>query len=248
MGFFDEFQKRRGYDARPLLPALADKTVDSPEITARFQWDYQRTAADLFAANYYGRLGRVGPAARPGAGLRIRRAPSSPTRSTALECEGINEVPMGEFWKRDWEPDGRSFHIDRSSKEAVDTVRQAASAAHIYGQADLRGRGLHVHSEDWIDDPWCLKDIGDAAFCNGLTRMVMHGLVTQPRLDVVPGTTGATWGPTSILTSTWWDMSHAWLRYLRRCQYMLRQGRFVADLAYYYGEGATTLRPLQVHD
>jgi hypothetical protein len=31
-------------------------------------------------------------------------------------------------------------------------------------------------------------------------------------------------------------MSHAWLSYLSRCQLLLRQGRFVADFLYFYGE------------
>jgi hypothetical protein len=35
---------------------------------------------------------------------------------------------------------------------------------------------------------------------------------------------------------TWWPMSGAWLTYLARCQHMLRQGLFVADLAYLQDE------------
>ena len=50
----------------------------------------------------------------------------------ALECEGINDIPMGEFWKRVPEPNGT---IAWSNTYPIgDTVRQAASAAHIYGK------------------------------------------------------------------------------------------------------------------
>jgi hypothetical protein len=231
--FLEEFKTRRGYDARPFLPALVEKTVDDAQTTARFQWDYQRTAADLFANNYFGRLAKL---ARPH-GLGQDSESGGPFffhSIDALECEGINEAPMGEFWKRTWEPDGAAFVSPESM--GFDTIRQAASAAHIYGRTYTQAEAFTSFSEDWIDDPWCLKDIGDSAFCNGVTRMVMHGFLTQTRLDVVPGNQWVHVGTHINPDVTWWNMSHAWLAYLKRCQYMLRQGRFVADLAYFYGE------------
>ncbi|MBI5387775.1 MAG: hypothetical protein HZA90_24195 [Verrucomicrobia bacterium] len=236
-GFLEEFQKRRGYDARPFLPALARKTVDSAEITARFQWDYRRTAADLFAANHYGRLGEL--ARRHGLGQDSESGgPFFFHSIDGLQCEGLNEVPMGEFWKRTWEPDGPIFGIPEFW--GYDTVRQAASAAHIFGRRICAAEAFTSFAEDWIEDPWCLKDVGDAAFCNGLTRMVFHKFTHQPRLDVVPGNQWGHVGTHINANTTWWDMSHAWLRYLRRCQFMLRQGLFVADVAYYYGEDANS--------
>ena len=104
-GFLAEFRRRRGYDARPFLPALVDRTVDNPAITARFLWDYRRTAADLFAANHYGRLGQLARAH----GLGQDSESGGPFffhSIDALQCQGVNEVPMGEFWKRAAEPDG----------------------------------------------------------------------------------------------------------------------------------------------
>lgn len=234
--FLQEFQERRGYDARPFLPALSQKTVDSSETTARFLWDYQRTAADLFAANHYGRLGELARSH----GLAQDSQSGGPFFGhsiDALQCEGLNEIPMGEFWKRTWEPDGPVFGTPEFYA-GYDTVRQAASAAHIYGRKLCAAEAFTSWSEDWIDDPCCLKDVGDQAFCAGLTRPVIHGFLTQTRLDVVPGNQWAHVGTHLNPDVTWWNMSHAWLLYLRRCQYMLRQGLFVADLAYFYGEDA----------
>ena len=37
---------------------------------------------------------------------------------------------------------------------------------------------------------------------------------------------------------TWWDTSKPWHDYLTRCQYLLRQGLFVADICYLQPEGA----------
>ena len=35
---------------------------------------------------------------------------------------------------------------------------------------------------------------------------------------------------------TWAEQAKVWMDYLARSSYMLQQGRFVADIAYYYGE------------
>ncbi|RYZ45797.1 MAG: glycoside hydrolase, partial [Sphingobacteriales bacterium] len=40
---------------------------------------------------------------------------------------------------------------------------------------------------------------------------------------------------------TWWDQSTGFISYLTRCQYMLQQGRSVADVLYYYGDHVPNL-------
>ncbi len=46
------------------------------------------------------------------------------------------------------------------------------------------------------------------------------------------------WGLHYERTNTWWEMAGPWHEYLARCQFMLRQGRFVADVLYVRPEGA----------
>jgi hypothetical protein len=43
--------------------------------------------------------------------------------------------------------------------------------------------------------------------------------------------------------ATWWPMARALMDYLARCSYMLRQGWFVADVCYYYGDQAPNFFP-----
>ena len=81
-----------------------------------------------------------------------------------------------------------------------------------------------------------LKDIGDRAFCAGLTRNVLCFYVHQPEVKAYPGYEWEAAGTHFDNHITWWNMSHAWLSYLSRCQLLLRQGRFVADFLYFYGE------------
>ena len=228
----EEFQRRRGYDPLLFLPALFDKTVDDAETTRRFLVDYRRTAADLVAANYYGRLREL----TVKGGLRGTHPESGGPFFThwidALQCEGINDVPMGEFWKRNTEPDGpNTWAPDRNP-----TVKQAACAAHVYGKPVCQAEAFTSFALDWTADPWNMKDIGDEAFCHGLTRYVLCFWVHQPRLDAKPGYQWAHTGTHFDPNITWWDMGQGWLTYIARCQHMLRQGLFVADFAYFRGE------------
>ena len=45
-----------------------------------------------------------------------------------------------------------------------------------------------------------------------------------------PGMTMGPWGVHYERTNTWWEDSKAWHQYVHRCQYLLREGRFVADV------------------
>ncbi|MEI9967830.1 MAG: glycosyl hydrolase [Terracidiphilus sp.] len=46
-----EFKQRRGYDARPWLPALTGVVIKSTADTDRFLWDFRRTLSQLLAEN-----------------------------------------------------------------------------------------------------------------------------------------------------------------------------------------------------
>ena len=170
--------ERRGYDPLFYLPALLQRTVDDPQTTRRFLADYRRTAGELVAANYYGRFREL----TLKGGLRGTHpesgGPGVCCWIDALQCEGINDIPMGEFWKRNAEPVGPISCPPQSNC----TVKQAACAAHIYGKPVCQAEAYTSFACDWIDDPWSMKDIGDEAFCHGLTRNVLCFWVHQPRL------------------------------------------------------------------
>ncbi len=229
----EDFEQRRGYDPLLYLPALLGRTIDNAQVTARFLADYRSTAADLVAANYYGRLRELTLAS----GLRGTHPESGGPFFghwiDGLQCEGINDIPMGEFWKRKGEPDGPiSWHPNENP-----SVKQAACAAHIYGKPVCQAEAFtYMGAGDWTSTPWNMKDIGDEAFCHGLTRYVLCFWVHQPNLHDIPGYQWVNVGTHFDPYITWWDMSHGWLTYIARCQHMLRQGRFVADFAYFRGE------------
>ena len=96
---------------------------------------------------------------------------------------------------------------------------------------------------NWEKAPFMLKDIGDHAFCCGVNRAMLCFYVHQPYLDRLPGYQWEAAGTHFDRNITWWPMAHAWLTYLARCQFLLQQGLFVADVCYFYGEGAPSFVP-----
>ena len=68
-----------------------------------------------------------------------------------------------------------------------------------------------------------------------MNEMMFHRYAHQPN-DRVPGMGLGQFGLNLERTQTWWEPGRAWIEYIRRCQFMLRQGRFFADVCYYYGE------------
>ena len=92
----------------------------------------------------------------------------------ALQCEGINDIPMGEFWKRVTEPDGPvTWHPDGNP-----SVKQAACAAHVYGKPVCQAEAFtYMGAGDWTSIPWNMKDIGDEAFLLGPVTVTAGGRV-----------------------------------------------------------------------
>ena len=220
--FRSEFEKRRGYDPLPFLPTLTGRVVDSPEVSERFLWDLRRTIADLFADDYYGHFQELCHQH----GLKAAFEPyTGPFES--LQCGEAADIPMGEFW---------------AGGAPDPSVKLASSVGHIFGQPIIGAESFTAapgpqHGR-WLDDPYSLKALGDQVFCQGINRYIFHRFAMQPWTNRWPGMTMGQWGTHFDRTSTWWEQGRAWLQYVTRCQYLLQQGRFMADAAYFCGESA----------
>lgn len=233
-GFAAEFTKRRGYDPTPWLPVLSGREVESRELSNRFLWDMRRTASDLIADNYFGELTRLCHAR----GLEsIGEAYGGPF--DAVQASGKVDIPMGEFWAG--KPD------NPVSSEMAGTCKLSASAAHGYGKPIVAAEAFTARPDDgrWSNTPYSMKIRGDWAFCQGINRYVFHRYAHQPWLGVNPGMTMGPYGINFERTNTWWEQGRAWLSYIARCQFMLQQGRFVADVAYLPGDEAPPPRQLR---
>jgi hypothetical protein len=210
----EEFQRRCGYDLLPLMPVLTGRAVESTEISERFLWDLRRTVSDLVIENYARHFHELANAH----GMRFTvEAYGAPCDS--ITYGGQSDEPMGEFWT----PGG----------SALETCRGMASAGHVYGKRIVGAEAFTSGDQErWREHPALLKALGDRAFCEGINRFVFHRYAMQPWVDYRPGMTMGPWGQHYERTQTWWDESRPWHEYLARCQFLLRQGLFVADLCH----------------
>lgn len=224
--FREEFRRRRGYDLLPFLPVLAGYVVGSVELSERFLWDFRRTIADLFAENYYGFFAELCHRH----GLLFSTEPYGNGPFEDLTCGGRADIPMGEFWV---------------GGGTSSSCKLAASAAHIYGRRIVGAESFTATPERgrWQNDPYALKALGDLIYCLGVNRFIFHRYAHQPWQGVYPGMTMGPWGFHFERTNTWFEQSRAWLEYLARCQYLLQQGRFVADVCFFVGEHAPNSAP-----
>ena len=217
----EEFRQRRGYDLLPFLPVITGRVVDSPEVSERFLGDLRQTVSDLLVANYAGTFREL--AHRNGLRLTIE-AYGEPADDMAYA--GISDEPMGEFWA--W-----------PRYSAANSCTEMASAAHTYGKQIIGAEAFTARNDEkWQGHPANIKDLGDWAFCEGINRFVFHRYAAQPFLKAAPGMSMGPWGLHYERTQTWWEQSKAWHAYLTRCQSLLQQGQFVADIAYLAPEGA----------
>jgi len=216
--FREDFKRLRGYDPFPLLPVMRGLVVDSLETSERFLWDVRMTVNDLLLANYAGHFREL--AHRHGLRLSIEAYDGSPTED--MTYAGRADEPMAEFWS--WAKFGAAY-----------SCTEMASAAHVYGKRILGAEAFTAtDAEKWAGHPAKVKDLGDWAFCEGVNRFVFHRYALQPwtNPDRAPGISMGPWGLHYERTQTWWEQSRAWHEYLARCQFMLQQGLFVADLCF----------------
>ena len=231
-GFVSAFKALRNYDPIPYLPVIAGEIVDNKSVSNRFLYDFRRTIADLIAQNHYERLKTL--AHQNGLGVHPEGGGPHPAPIDALKNLGINDIPMGEFWAK------VKTHRVRDYERIF--VKQSASAAHTYGRRYVQAEGPTSIGPQWEMDPRRLKPTIDRAFCEGLNRLVFHTFTHSPDEVGKPGNeyfAGTHFNP----NITWWKQAPAYVDYISRCQFLLQQGAFVADVCYYYGDNV----PNQVH-
>jgi hypothetical protein len=122
----------------------------------------------------------------------------------------------------------------------LNSVRLAASAAHIYGKPFCQAETFTSYTKeggyDLYNPPFSVKTTADRAFCDGLGRVVFHAYSLQPAGEAKPGWVWNEVGMHFNRNLTWWSLAHVFTEYLSRCQLLLRQGKFMADFAYWTGD------------
>jgi len=223
----EEFQKRRGYDAHPWLPALTGVVIKSAVDTDRFLWDFRRTIGQLLAENHYGAIAEVLHAHGLnyyGEALEQHR----PSLGDDMEMRSKADIPMGALWTWANTPGPEASYLA--------DLRGAASVAHIYGQNIVGAESMTSRGPAWSFSPNNLKTVADLEFALGVNRFQIHESSHQPLADMAPGLTLGPYGVWFNRNDTWASSASPWVNYLARCSYLLQQGHYYADVAYFYGE------------
>jgi len=210
----EEFALRRGYDLLPYLATFAGRTIEGREQTDRFKIDFAITIEDLYRDVYFTTI-----------------AEKLKAVNLQFQCESyggpwrVDEIvplvsnAMVEFWTHDgvYSP----YLLEDMVKAFRKTDRTILSAEAFTGQpADSK----------WNETPAWLKPVGDAAFCAGVNRMIIHRFVEQPWDNkYLPGVTMGQWGTHFDRTQTWWKPAKAMVHYLQRCQALLQWGQYVPN-------------------
>ena len=223
------FRKINGYDIDKFIPALFDENAFTPEIHARFMYDFHRTLSELMINNFYRKSREICNAhglknncEAGGPGYPLHNVPVEP-----LKALGTLDIPRGEFW----------INHHRYNDQGIDilrVVKEVSAASHIYRKGIVEMESFTTFQQ-WQEAPIDMKPFGDRAFCEGLNKVVVHGSTHNPAGTGVPGIVYAA-GTHYNDKRVWWPKIRPFNDYLARISYILQETDFTADVLYYYGD------------
>ncbi len=223
------FKQANGYPVEKFLPALFLDNFFSPELTAHFKADLQKTISELMINNFYKKSkeicnqhGLKNNCEAGGPGLPLHNVPVEP-----LKALGALDIPKGEFW----------INHSRFNEKGIDisrVVKEVSSASHIYnlGIVEMEAFTTFQH---WQEGPFEMKPLGDRAFCEGMNKVVVHGSAHNPVGTGFPGIAYHA-GTHYNNKRVWWPKIKPFNEYLSRISFILQEADFVADILYYYGD------------
>ena len=219
------FSDLNGYELRSFLPVLCGCQIRDAETSRRFETDFYRTVSWMFQNYTYANIGKLcherGIVWHSEDGGPWRRTAPIFRESDMLQFWGRNDIAQGEFWVN-----------EKSNVKTRSNMRYAAMAAHIHGQRLVASESFTHMTRHWTMYPALLKPGADVNFVDGMNMLIWHTFTAsldewgQPGLEYFAGTH-------INRNVTWFPYVGGFLKYLGRCQYLLRQGDFAADVCVY---------------
>lgn len=217
--FITHFKAAYGYDPTPWLLTYEGTVVGSQEQSNRFLWDLRRLIADRLAYDHIGGMRQL--AQKDGFRLWLENYGHWGFPGEFLQYGGQADDVAGEFWS-----EGTLGDIEN---------RSASSCAHIYGKYKVYAESFTCGGQAFARYPHLMKQRGDRFFTEGINSTLLHLVISQPDETSLPGL-NAPFGNEFNRKNTWYGKQHLFTDYLKRCNYLLQQGRYVADVAYFIGE------------
>ena len=207
--FLAEFQKRRGYDLKPFLPALV---MDIGPKTPEIRYDWGRTITELFNERFM--VPMQAWARRHGTKFRIQGYGIPPAAISSNQWADISDGE-GAQWK------------------VVRAARWASSANHIYGRTVTSSETwTWLRSPVFRATPLDLKAEADIHFLQGINQLIGHGWAYTPPQVEYPGWRFYAAGIYDE-KNPWWIVMPDLAAYLQRISWLMRQGTPQNDVALY---------------
>jgi hypothetical protein len=224
----DDFTNRYGYSPVPYIPVLQGVVVGSEDKSDRFLWDLRRLIADKVSYEYVGGLKKVSN--KYGLTTWLENYGHWGFPGEFLQYGGQSDEIAGEFW---------------SVGDLGDIENKASSSCgHIYGKTKVWAESFTCGGPDFSRYPGEMKKRGDRFFTEGINSTLLHLYIQQPD-EKIPGY-NAPYGNEFNRHNTWFSQLDVFAKYLKRCNYMLQQGRYIADVAYFIGEDAPKMTGIRV--
>ncbi|HEY4329003.1 MAG TPA: glycosyl hydrolase [Phycisphaerae bacterium] len=213
--FLAQFQKLRGYDLKPLLPALVGNI--GPQ-TESVRHDYGQTVTDLFNQNFNAKFTAL--AKKYNTRFRIQGYGSPPA---ALYSYAYADLPEGEAGGNGmW----RNFRA----------TRYASSASHLMNQRLTSSETFTwLHQAPFRAIPTDIKGEADLHFLEGVNQIDCHGWPYTPDTLAYPGA--------SFYAAAVFDDKNPWYvampeitGYMQRVSQMMREGTPGNDIALYLND------------
>lgn len=222
--FAEEFEKRRGYNLLPWLPALWE---DLGERTKQIRFDFWLTVSELLGERFFGKL--------------------------ANWCAEHDVMLTGHLEWEEWlftmtrhtgSPFKALCHFHVPGVDKIDEVTEKLAEKLVASIAHVNGR-KRVLSETFANIGWKLappymKQIVDYQFVRGVNWLCPHAFyfsIEDYRKFECP--------PSEFFQNPWWEHSKPFWDYVARLSAALSQGEHVAHVALYYPieQAWTTITP-----
>lgn len=217
----EEFEQRYGYSPMTYVPVLKGVTVGSQDQSDRFLWDLRRMIADKVADDYVGGLAEVSH--EHGLTTWLENYGHWGFPGEFLMYGSRSDEIGGEFWS-----EGTLGDIEN---------RAASSCAHIYGKPKVWAESCTSGGPVFSRYPAIMKQRLDRFFTEGINATLLHLYIHQDATDTEPGL-AAWFGNEFNRKNIWFEQMDIFVNYMKRCNYMLQQGTYIADVAYFIGEDA----------
>ncbi len=213
--FREEFQKRRGYDPLPWLLVATGQLIGSEELSRRFDYDWKTTIEEMINSEHFAELARLCHEN----GCHEFRAQPYNGPVNFMTAGALFDIPEGEYWlnKREY---------------GWWSLRMIASVSHVNGKKIASAESLTaMPANHHMDaDPFSTKSQTDLAFTMGINSMAIHATAHNPWPKLKPGMSTGFFPPLFGAWQVWNDLAGSWITYLGRCNYLLQQGTFTADV------------------